>query len=111
MGQSRMRKVNEQVRELASEAIAEVIGKEAFITVTAVDTASDLKTAVIWVSILGDEKAGLEQLNANKSEIQHNITGKMYAKNTPRIEFKIDHSKELVSRIEELLNEDDRKSE
>ena len=108
---SRMRKVNEQVRALASEAIAEVIGKEDFITVTAVETASDLKSAIIWVSILGDEKLGLEHLNENKSEIQHAITGKMYAKNTPRIEFKIDHSKELVSRIEELLNEDDRKSE
>lgn len=108
MGLSRMRKVNEQVRELASKAIAEIIGKEHFITVTAVDTASDLKSAIIWVSILGDEKQGLGYLNERKSEIQHSITEKMYAKNTPRIEFRIDHSKELVSRIEELLSEDDR---
>jgi ribosome-binding factor A len=101
-----MRKVNEQIREFASEAIAEVLGKEIFVTVTAVETSSDMKHATIWDSILGDEKTGLQNLNDHKSEIQHAITGKMYAKNTPRIEFKIDHSKELVSRIEELLSDE-----
>ena len=110
MGLSRMRKVNEQVRELASEAIAGILNKDDFITVTAVDTASDLKSAVIWVSILSDEKTAFAHLAERKSAIQHAITSKMYAKNTPRIEFKLDHSKELVSRIEELLDEDSRKS-
>lgn len=106
-----MRKVNEQIREFASEAIAEVLGKEVFVTVTAVETSSDMKHSTIWVSILGDEKAGLESLNNNRSEIQHTITGKMYAKNTPKIEFKIDHSKELVSRLEELLTDESRKDQ
>lgn len=109
MGQARMRKVNEQVRELASNAIEKVLERGDFVTVTAVETSSDLKNAVIWVSVLGDEKVALEHLAENKSEIQHLITSKMYAKNTPKIEFKIDHSQELVSRIEELLDEDNRK--
>jgi ribosome-binding factor A len=100
----RIRKINEQIREEASKAIEASLSGEDLVTVKAVDTARDLKEAVIWVSIMGDQKRALLELEERKSEIQHRITSKMYTKYTPKIEFKIDHSQEHVDRIEELLN-------
>lgn len=102
----RMRKINELIREGAARAIAEVIGKEDFITVTTVETADDLKHSTIWVSVLGDEEKALAGLLAHKSEIQRRVTGKMATKYTPVITFKIDHSQEYVQKIEELLQND-----
>lgn len=101
----RIRKINELIREEASIAIAEIIGGEDFITVTAIETARDLKNAIIWVSILSDPEKGMADLNSHKSEIQHRITGKMATKYTPKIEFKLDHSPEYVEKIDRLLNE------
>lgn len=104
----RIRKINEMIREEAASAILERIGQENFITVTVVETSPDLKRSVIWVSVMGDETKALEDLNANKSEIQHAITGKMATKYTPQIEFKIDHSQDYVQKIDELLKDDNK---
>ncbi len=101
----RIRKINELIREQASFAISEIIGKENFITVTAIETARDLKNATIWVSLFTDAEKGMAELNSHKSEIQHYITSKMATKYTPKIEFKLDHSPEYVDKIERLLNE------
>lgn len=104
----RIRKINELVREEVSKAIIEVVGKENFITVTAVETTDDLKHALIWVSILGDEERGLSELLSHKSEIQHLVTGKMSTRYTPKLTFKIDHSPAYVEKIETLLKDDKR---
>jgi len=102
----RIRKINEFIREQASLAIADIIGKEDFITVTAVETTDDLKHSIIWVSVMGDEDLALTHLLDRKSEIQHFVTAKMSTKYTPKIEFKIDHSQKYVEKIEELLSND-----
>lgn len=99
-----MRKINELVREEASKAIAETISRDNLVTVKAIETSRDLKEAVIWVSVMGDEKKAMAELTEHKSEIQHLITSKMVTKYTPKIEFKIDHSQAYVDRIEELLH-------
>lgn len=105
----RIRKINELVREEASRAILEHLGPNNFVTVTAVETAPDLKNATIWVSVLTDEKMAMDELEANKSVIQHEITSKMATKYTPKITFRIDKSGEHAARIDELLREDKRK--
>jgi ribosome-binding factor A len=102
----RIRKINELVREEVSKAIANQIGTEDFITVTAVETSDDLKHSLIWVSVLGDEAKALADLIAHKSAIQHEVTGKMATKYTPKISFRIDHSQEYVEKIDRLLKND-----
>jgi ribosome-binding factor A len=101
----RMRKINELVREESSRAIADAVGKEVFITVTAVETSRDLRNATIWVSSFDDEKLVLSILKEKKSSIQHGITSKMYAKYTPKIEFRFDRSQEHVEKIDRLLRD------
>ena len=102
---NRIRKINELIREEASKAIEASLSRDNMVTVKAVETARDLKDAVIWVSVMGDEAAAMAELAERKSAIQHAITSKMFSKYTPKIEFKVDHSQAYVDRIEELLHD------
>ena len=101
---TRMRKINELIREEASKAIEECLSRDNLITVKAIETTGDLKESVIWVSVMGDAEKAMAELNEHKSEIQHKITSQMFTKYTPKIEFELDHSQAYVDRIEELLN-------
>ncbi len=100
----RVKRVNELIRELVSSAIAQNIDKKYLPTVTAVETSRDLKSALVWVSVLKDEEGFVDQLRKEKNKIQHEVTSKMYTKYTPILTFQIDHSGEHAQRIEELLN-------
>ena len=53
-----MRRVDEAVREVLSDAITQELKdpRVGFVTVTAVETAADLRRARVFVSVLGDEK-------------------------------------------------------
>ena len=54
----RMRRVNEAVREVLSEALPELNDPRiGFVTVTGVDTSADLRQARVFVSVLGNERA------------------------------------------------------
>ncbi len=100
----RIRKINELVRELSAEAISENISRDYLATVKAVETSRDLKSAIVWVSVLNNEADFLKELEEKKKVIRHQVTSKIFAKNTPLIEFKIDHSGEYAQKIEDLLN-------
>ena len=54
---ARMRRVNEALRAVLSEAIPELKDpRVGFVTVTGVETTSDLKHATVYVSVLGSER-------------------------------------------------------
>ena len=57
MATARMRRVNEVMREVIGDAIATELEdpRIGFVTVTAVDTSPDLRSARVYVSVLGDE--------------------------------------------------------
>src|SRR5438552_596417 len=53
----RMRRVNEAVREVISEAVGELKDpRVGFVTVTGVETSLDLRHATVFVSVLGTER-------------------------------------------------------
>ena len=53
----RMRRVNESVRQVLAEAVPELKDPRiGLVTVTGVDTAPDLRHAVVFVSVLGSAK-------------------------------------------------------
>src|SRR5436190_98350 len=59
----RMRRVNEAVRQVLSEAVGELKDPRiGFVTVTGVDTSSDLRHARVYVSVLGAEKTREQSL-------------------------------------------------
>ncbi|MDD3481149.1 MAG: ribosome-binding factor A [Patescibacteria group bacterium] len=102
---NRIRKINEQIRELVSASISKHISRELLPTVKAVETSRDLKHARVWVSSLGDEEKLMTEIKEHKREIQHEVTSQLFTKYTPILEFSIDHSGEYVEKIEKLLNE------
>ena len=66
----RMRRVNEAMRQVLSEAVPTLKDPRiGFVTVTGVETTTDLERATVWVSVLGsenDRRATLEALTERR---------------------------------------------
>ena len=110
MPKDRIRRVNEAVREVVSEAITTEMKdpRVGFVTVTSVDTSPDLRQAHVFVSVLGDEKQreeSLAGLNASRAYLQARVASRLRMKHTPRLDFQYDPSAERVMRLSELLRE------
>lgn len=106
----RMRRVNEAVREVVSSAVASGLQdpRIGFVTVTGVETSADLRHAVVFVSVLGDETERADTLAAladARRELQHEIALHLRMKNTPKLRFSYDDSVDRGMRITELINE------
>ncbi len=106
----RMRRVNEAIREVLSEALVSGLKdpRIGFVTVVSVETAPDLRSAKVYVSILGDERQQedtLTGLSHSHGYLQSLIAGQLELKRTPRLTFVLDESIERGMRIERLLKE------
>jgi ribosome-binding factor A len=105
----RMRRVNAAVREVLAEAVGELRDPRiGFVTVTGVATSPDLRSARVFVSVLGsDEKrektlAGLE---AAHGVLQARIAQELRMKRTPQLTFEYDDSVERGVRMSHLIDE------
>ena len=110
MPKDRIRRVNEAVREVLSEAIATELKdpRVGFVTVTAVDTSPDLRHARVFVSVLGGERErarSLAGLESSHGYLQSRVAAQLRLKHTPTLAFEYDPSAERVMRISELLRE------
>lgn len=110
MPSARMRRVNEGIREVLGDAIATALKdpRIGFVTVTEVDTSPDLRSARVYVSVLGDEHDRARSLDGLKSShgvLQAKIAGAMRMKRTPTLTFVYDESAERGARISRLLDE------
>jgi ribosome-binding factor A len=106
----RMRRVNEAVREVVSARIAEGLRdpRIGFVTVTAVDTSSDLRQARVYVSVLGGDEERAETLAGLASAhgvLQQAVATELRMKHTPTLEFVFDESINRGMRITELLDD------
>jgi ribosome-binding factor A len=107
-GVDRMRRVNEVMREVIGSAISSELEdpRIGFVTVTAVDTSSDLRTARVYVSVLGDEgerEATLAALASSHGLLQAAVAREMRMKRTPTLTFHYDEGPERGVRISSLL--------
>jgi ribosome-binding factor A len=111
MGAGRMRRVDEAVRAVLSEAIAKDLQdpRVGFVTVTGVKTSPDLRHARVYVSVLGDERtrtASLEGLRSAHGFLQGRVAAELSLKHTPTLTFEYDDSVDRGMRITELLDRD-----
>lgn len=110
-----MRRVNEAVRQVLSEAVPELKDPRiGFVTVTGVETSTDLRQARVFVSVLGSEHKrdqSLEGLAAAHGVLQARIARELRLKRTPQLAFEYDPTVERgvhMSRlIDELAREDE----
>jgi ribosome-binding factor A len=104
-----MRRVNAAVREVLSETVGELKDPRiGFVTVTGVETSPDLRTARVFVSVLGSEKKRertLAGLNAAHGVLQARIARELRMKWTPQLTFEYDDSVERGVRISQLIDE------
>ena len=105
-----MRRVNEAIREVLGDAIATELKdpRIGFVTVTEVDTSPDLRSARVYVSVLGSEaerKQSLDGLRSSHGYLQSKIASAMRMKRTPTLTFQYDESTERGDRISRLLDQ------
>jgi ribosome-binding factor A len=105
----RMRKVNEAVREVLSEAIGGLLDPRiGFVTVTGVETSPDLRHARVFVSVLGSERKRertLEGLASAHGVLQAKLADQLRMKRTPQLAFEYDPSVERGVKMSQLIDE------
>ena len=110
MTTERMRRVNEVVREVIGDSIASELEdpRIGFVTVTAVETSPDLRSARVYVSMLGgvsERETTLTALASAHGVLQAAIGRELRMKRTPTLSFHYDESLERGQRLSRLLDE------
>jgi len=103
-----MRRVNEALKEIIGDALAKEIKdpRIGFVTLTGVETASDLARAKVFFSVYGkkaEKDATMEGLRSSEAFLQRLISDELHLKRTPRLEFVYDVSVDYGMKIQALL--------
>ena len=105
---------HERVRELLKREIGEAIRREfnvsevGLINVNDVDVAGDLKSAVVFVSVLGDDsqqKRGLTRLSEHRIRLQAAVGRAVVLKYTPTLRFELDDSVVRGNRVLQIMED------
>ena len=104
-----MRRVNMAVREVVSEAVGELKDPRlGFVTVTGVQTSTDLRHATVFVSVLGSDRKReqtLAALSAAHGVLQARVARELRMKRTPQLAFEYDPTVERGVRMSRLIDE------
>jgi ribosome-binding factor A len=107
----------QRVRELLKREIGEVIRREipvaeaGLITVNDVGIAGDLKSATVFVGIIGNaeqQRRGIEILRKERWRLQGLVGRAVVLKYTPRLRFELDDSIERGNRVLGIIEEIER---
>ncbi len=112
MSSDRMRRVDEAIREVLSDAVGQGLKdpRIGFVTVTDVKTSPDLRHARVFVTVLGtdaERAASLEGLQSAHGLLQRRIATELRMKRTPTLRFVYDDTTDRAMHIEELLASED----
>jgi ribosome-binding factor A len=104
----------DRVNQLIKEEISTLLQRElkdprlGFVTVTEVETSKDLRTAKVFVSVLGDERqwtASLTALVSARGFVRNWLRQHLDLRITPDIDFRADRSMEHAAKIQSLLKQ------
>ncbi|MBE6021775.1 MAG: 30S ribosome-binding factor RbfA [Cellulosilyticum sp.] len=111
MASQRLTRINEEMRREISEIIRTEIKdpavQDVMISVVAVDTTNDLKTAKVYISVLQDSKKqeALAGLQKAQGFIRKEIARRINLRNTPELLFRLDESIERGIEMSKLIND------
>jgi ribosome-binding factor A len=101
-----------RVRELLKREIGQLVTRDydftALVTVNSVDAAPDLRTATVYIGVLGEQSEArkiVARLNRDHGAIQRQISKRVVLKFTPQLRFEFDDSVERGVRTVTLLQE------
>jgi ribosome-binding factor A len=111
--------IREEVARILSRDVQDPRVTNAFVTVTGVEVSRDLRSAKVFVSILGEDdvkRAAREGLDDLAPQLRGPIGRALRLRSAPELFFRIDESVAYAARIETLLaqiktTDDDRPSE
>lgn len=105
----RMARVSEELREVLAAAILQLKDPRiGFVTVTQVDVTRDLRHAIVWYSVYGDDKAkkGTRAgLRSSRARLRQSVGSQISMKYTPALEFREDMGLENLQRVDEVLKQ------
>ena len=107
---SRLQRVNQLIREEISHLIQRELKdpRLGFVTVTEVDIAKDLRTAKVYVSVLGAEaewQSSLEALENARGFIRNWLAPRLRLRAIPHLTFHADRSMAHAAHIQTVLEE------
>jgi ribosome-binding factor A len=104
-----MRRVNEAIKQVLSEGVLELKDPRiGFLTITGVQTTTDLRHATVFVSVLGSERKRTQTLAALTGAhgvLQALVNRELKLKRTPQLTFAYDPSVERGVRMTQLIDE------
>jgi ribosome-binding factor A len=101
---ARALRVNQVIRQIVAEELerlADADERLRLLTVTSVETAPDLRRAVVFLASLNEEAA--EALEERRSQVQRHVGRQVRMKRTPKLEFVADPAISAGARVEEVL--------
>ncbi|HYY14976.1 MAG TPA: 30S ribosome-binding factor RbfA [Chthoniobacterales bacterium] len=104
----RQLRVNEVVkRELSGIIAREMTFEDALVSINEVDVAADLKSAHVFVSVLGTATGAsvIERLEERRPDLQTALARRVVLKYTPHLIFHLDQSIERGTRVIQILQE------
>ena len=110
MSSQRIARVNELMRrELGIAILRETTGIDvARVTVTRVDTAPNLRTARVHISVMGDDderEEVMRQMRHARATLQNHIGSTLNLKYTPKLRLVEDRSLQTGGHVLDVLNE------
>ena len=87
--------------------VREMTFEDLLVTVNQVDVTPDLKSAHVYISVLGSKGRSevLPKLEANRAALQADLSRHVVLKYTPHLVFHLDDSIERGSRVLEIMQE------
>jgi len=105
----RMRRVNAILQEAIAEEVAGLKDPRlGFVTITGVDTAPDLRNAIVYFSVLGTDEeqvSTVEALDSAAPHVRSEIGRKVRLKYLPKLDFRVDASIEHGTYMSRLLRD------
>ena len=110
---------HERVRELLKRAIGEAIRRDflvdevGLITVNDVDLGGDLRSAVVFISVLGtagQQKRALQLLEEHRVRVQGQVAKSVILKYTPTLKFVVDDSIVRGNKVLQIIEEIEKES-
>jgi ribosome-binding factor A len=107
----------ERVNELLKHEIGEIIRREfniadtGLVSVNAVETSGDLRSAKVFISIFGkadQQKLALRRIEEKRVLIQSQIGRNIVLKYTPTLTFLVDDTIEKANRVLQIIDEIER---
>jgi ribosome-binding factor A len=99
-------------RELSQYILREINDPRlGFLTLSRVETAADLGSATVAVSVMGDEKARhdtLEALNEFAPRMRSHLAKRLHTRTVPKLVFTLDRNLDHGFRIDSLLRDIER---